>query len=217
MRLDEYLVNEGIISSRSRARRFIENGFVTVNGKVVMKPAYKVEHGSSISIREEDRPQGYFKLREIQEKTGIIQPDDSVLDIGSSAGGFLLFASGIAGDATGIEYSDEFKVQLKKVMDECPNVEVIFDDAFNMDISRLNKRFDVILNDMTVDPIASITVLMRFLPLLKENGRILQVIKLGDRESPDSMIKKLEESGLKVINVLHPEKKEAYAIASKKS
>jgi len=48
-------------------------------------------------------PLEYWKLKEIQEKTNIIKAGDTVLDIGSSAGGFLLFASEIASLVHGIE------------------------------------------------------------------------------------------------------------------
>ncbi|MCD1294087.1 cell division protein FtsJ [Methanocella sp. CWC-04] len=215
MRLDEYLVTEGIISSRSRAKRFIQRGLVSVNGKTVTKPSQKVEHGCAIEVAEEDRPQGYFKLKGIQEKTGVIHEGDTVLDIGSSAGGFLMYASGIASHVTGIEFSEEFREPLERVVEEYPGVNVIFDDAFNMDLSRLNREFDVILNDMTVDPEVSISITMRFKPLLKSRGRVMQVLKLGDRQDPEPMIKELEEKGFKVTDVIRPEKREAYIAASR--
>ena len=42
MRLDTYLVERGLASSRTRAKELITNGLVTVNGKTVNKPAYEV-------------------------------------------------------------------------------------------------------------------------------------------------------------------------------
>jgi len=217
MRLDEYLVSEGYIASRSRAQRYIERGLVKVNGVVVTKQSKKVEHGSQIEIGEADHPEGYFKLKGIQEQTGLIRPGDSVLDIGSSAGGFLIFASQIASKVVGIEYSEEFRPQLETVMKEYPNVSVIFADAFNMDVSTLGSRFDVILNDMTVEPSASIDITARFLPLLKEDGRAMQVLKLDKVKDVEPFLKLLESKGLKVEKVIRPEKKEAYVEALKVS
>lgn len=167
MRLDEYLVSEGIIASRSRAKRFIEAGLVSVNGKVIQKPGHKIEYGSKVVVLEQDKPQGYFKLKSIQDKTGLIKQGDVVLDIGSSAGGFIMYASGFASRIVGIEFSEEFKKPLASVTEDYPVAEVIFEDAFNMDLSMIDEVFDVILNDMTVDPEVSISVLMRFKPLLK--------------------------------------------------
>jgi len=41
-----------------------------------------------VTVEGEDMPEGYFKLRGIQEASGVIREGDAVLDIGSSAGGF---------------------------------------------------------------------------------------------------------------------------------
>jgi 23S rRNA (cytidine1920-2'-O)/16S rRNA (cytidine1409-2'-O)-methyltransferase len=215
MRLDEYLVSEGYIASRSRAKRYIERGLVKVNGIVVTKQSKKVEYGSRLEISEVDRPEGYFKLKDIQEQTGLIRPGDAVLDIGSSAGGFLIFAAQIASKVTGIEFSEEFRPQLDAVTKEHSNVSVVFADAFNMDISTLGSNFDVILNDMTVEPSASIAITARFMPLLKPGGRVMQVLKLDTVTDVEAFLKLLEENGLKVEKVIRPEKKEAYVVAVK--
>lgn len=215
MRLDEYLVSEGHIASRSRAQHHIERGLVKVNGVVVTKKSKKVEHGSRIEIGEADRPEGYFKLKGIQKQTSLIRPGDAVLDIGSSAGGFLLFASETASKVVGIEYSVEFRPQLDEVIKVCPNVKVVFADAFNMDISTLGGNFDVVLNDMTVEPAAAIDISARFMPLLKEGGRVMQVLKLDKVKDVDPFLQLLEGKGLKVEKVIRPEKKEAYVVVSK--
>ncbi|HEY3274891.1 MAG TPA: S4 domain-containing protein [Methanocella sp.] len=217
MRLDEYLVAEGYSASRSRAQHYIERGLVKVNGVVVTKKSKKVEPGSRIEISEVDRPEGYFKLKGIQEQSGLIRPGDAVLDIGSSAGGFLMFASEIASRVIGIEYSKEFMPQLATVTKEHPNVNVLFADAFNMDLATLGDGFDVILNDMTVEPSASVEISARFLPLLKPGGRIMQVLKLDKVKDVEPYLKLLEGKGLKVEKVIRPEKKEAYVVASKLS
>ncbi len=213
MRLDEYLVREGLVSSRSRARHLIERGLVKVDGKVITKPSQKIEYGWDVRVEGEDRPEGYYKLKGIQEATGILREGDAVLDIGSSAGGFLAYAAGIASRATGIEFSEEFREPLRAVEKECPNVKVVFGDAFTIDVSGLDGPYDVILNDMTVEPLKSIEVLERFLPLLRNGGRILQVVKLGQEGSSlDHIVKRLEDMGLKVIKVIRPEKMEAYIV-----
>ena len=66
-----------------------------------------------------------------------------------------------------------------------------------MDVSALGGPFDVILNDMTVEPSKSIEILSRFLPLLKPGGRVMQVVKLGDnKHGPEPMVKMLEDLGM---------------------
>lgn len=149
MRLDEYLVREGLAVSRARAKRLIERGMVKVDGKPASKPSQKVEYGRSVTVEGEDMPEGYFKLKSIQEQSGLLWEGDVVLDIGSSAGGFLIFASGIASEVVGIEFSREFEGPLAEVEKARPNVKVVFDDAFTMDMAKLGGPYDVILNDMT--------------------------------------------------------------------
>jgi len=53
------------------------------------------------------------------------------------------------------------------------------------------------------------------MPLLKEHGRVMQVVKLGPGGTPEPMVKKLEEAGLTVLKVIRPQKMEAYLIAEK--
>jgi 23S rRNA (cytidine1920-2'-O)/16S rRNA (cytidine1409-2'-O)-methyltransferase len=216
MRLDEYLVEEGLLASRSRAKRFIHRGLVKLNGEVVTKPSRQVKPGSKVEIAEEDRPEGYFKLKRIQEQSGILKPGDRVLDIGSSAGGFLMYASGMAGEILGIEYSEEFREPLELVAEEHPNVHLIFGDAFKMDLMMLG-QFDVILNDMTVEPAMSVEIMSRFLPLQREGGRVLQVLKLDRISDIDPFLKLLENKGLEVVQVIKPEKREAYVIARRQT
>lgn len=215
MRLDEYLVEEGLVTSRNRAKKLIEKGQVKVDGVVASKPARKVDYGHKVTVEGEDMPEGYFKLKGIQEASGVLHEGDVVLDIGSSAGGFLMFASAIASRVVGIEFSREFLEPLSIIEKEYPGVRVIFGDAFSMDLTALDGPYDVILNDMTVEPLTSIDVLKRFLPLLQDHGRIVQVVKLGPRGTPEPMVKKLEEAGLKVQKVIRPQKMEAYIVAEK--
>src|SRR3990170_6389957 len=133
MRLDSYLVEIGNFSSRSRAKRAIIEGFVKVNGKVIIRPSYDIEYSDNVAITEGlDKPAGYWKLKEIHEKTGLFKAGDSVLDIGSSAGGFLLFASEIASHVHGVEFSREFRTELGMIAHKCPNITVELGDVFTM-------------------------------------------------------------------------------------
>ncbi|VVB84446.1 Fibrillarin-like rRNA/tRNA 2'-O-methyltransferase [uncultured archaeon] len=214
MRLDSYLVEIGNLGSRGRAKRAVTDGHVTVNGTVIMKPSYDVAYSDSIEVTGDmDKPGGYWKLKEIQEKTGIIKNGDSVLDIGSSAGGFLLFASEIASLVHGIEFSREFRTELGKIAHEHPNVTVEFGDVFTMEFEK--ETFDVLLMDITADPLSSIKALENALPALKRGGFLMQVMKLPKKREIEPILTKLPSLGLGIIDVLEPEKKEAYVIARK--
>ncbi len=214
MRLDSYLVEIGNLGSRGRAKRAITEGHVKVNERIITKPSYDVVYSDRIEITEDlDKPAGYFKLKEIQEKTNIIKKDDSVLDIGSSAGGFLLFASEVASHVHGIEYSREFRSRLKWLAQEHPNITVEFGDAFTMPFE--SGKFDVLLHDITASPLSSIKALENVLKALKRNGILLQVLKLPKERDIAPTLSKLSSMGLEILHVLESEKKEAYIIARK--
>lgn len=217
MRLDAYLVEMGHFKSRGRAKTAIGDGNVKVNGTVVTKVSRDVSIDDIIEVVEGlDQPQGYFKLRLIQEESGILKPGDRVLDLGSSAGGFLLFASEIAGHVKGIEFSRDFRSELGKIAYERENVEVIFGDVFTIPLKDLSEEpVDVILSDMTLEPEDSIKALARMLPLLKEGGRLLQVIKTPKRKTPKSVLSRIENMGLEIQQVISSEKQEIYVVARK--
>lgn len=217
MRLDAYLVDMGYFKSRGRAKTAIVAGNVKVNGVAVTKASRDVSTDDVIEATEGlDQPQGYFKLKLIQEESGILKPGDRVLDLGSSAGGFLLFASEIAGHVKGIEFSRDFRSELGKIAYEKENIEVMFGDVFTVPLSSLSEEpVDVILSDMTLEPEDSIKALSRVLPLLKAGGKLLQVIKIQKKKNPKPILSKIENLGLEIQQVISPKKQEIYVVARK--
>ena len=214
MRLDSYLVEIGNLGSRGRAKRAITEGYVRVNGRVITKPSYDIAYSDNVEVSEGlDKPAGYWKLKEIQEKTGIIKDGDSVLDIGSSAGGFLMFASEITSHVHGIEFSREFRSELGRITREHSNVTVEFGDAFTMSFEK--EKFDVLLMDITASPLSSIKALENVIGALKNGGRLLLVVKLPKKRDRAPILRKLSSLGLEIVEVIEPEKKEAYIIARK--
>jgi 23S rRNA (cytidine1920-2'-O)/16S rRNA (cytidine1409-2'-O)-methyltransferase len=217
MRLDAYLVDMDYFKSRGRAKTAILDGNVKVNGITVTKVSRDVSTEDVIEVTEGlDQPQGYFKLKLIQEESGILKLGDNVLDLGSSAGGFLLFASEIAGHVKGIEFSKGFRSELGKIAYEKENVEVMFGDVFTIPLNLLSEEpVDVILSDMTLEPEDSIKALSRVLPLLKPGGKLLQVIKIPKKKNPKPILSKIENLGLEIQQVINPKKQEIYVITRK--
>lgn len=214
MRLDSHLVEIGNLGSRGRAKRAIMAGYVRVNNKVITKASFDVGYSDNIEITSGlDRPAGYWKLKDIQEKTDLIKNGDRVLDIGSSAGGFLLFACGIASHVHGIEFSQEFRPELEKIAHERQNITVEFADVFT--IAPLNEIYDVLLLDITVSPLSSMKALENVSPSLKNGGRLLQVLKLPKKSEKEPILTKLTSMGFEIEHVIEAEKQEAYVIARK--
>ncbi len=205
MRLDKLLVLKGYFSTRSKAKEAVKRGFVIVNGKIVTKPSFNVDFDSNIFVLQEERPKGYWKLKEIDEMWGVIRGGDVVLDLGSSAGGFLIYASEKAKKVYGIEFSREFEEELRRIERSKDNVVVFIDDAFTFDLRRL-EPLDVILSDLTLKPSDAWKATKRFLSLLKPKGRVLFVMKVGVYDED------LDFSPLEVVNVSEGEKRERYVL-----
>jgi 23S rRNA (cytidine1920-2'-O)/16S rRNA (cytidine1409-2'-O)-methyltransferase len=211
MRLDKLLVARGYFSTREKAKIAIRLGKVLVSGKPVRKPAKQVSLDASIEVLAEEKPRGYWKLAELDDEWGIFRGGEVVLDIGSSAGGFLLYASEYAAMVYGIEVSAEFEQILRGIEASRGNVRVFIDDAFTFDISRL-PEVDVILADLTLPAKHAFKALSRFLPKLKPRGRVLFVAKTG-LARPDV---DFAGEGLKILRVKDAEdKRERYYLLQK--
>ena len=217
MRLDAYLVEMGHFKSRGRAKKAILEGNLKVNGNVVTKPSKDISAEDDIEMEEGlDMPKGYFKLQRIQEATGIINEGDSVLDIGSSAGGFLLFASGIAAKVKGVEFSKDFRSELGEIAHEKDNVSVLFADAFRSPLEKISPEpVDVLLIDMTLEPHDSVQALERMLPLLKNGGRFLLVVKMEKDENRKPILARIENCSVRILVVMEPETMEIYVVGEK--
>ena len=89
MRLDTYISDKGMASSRSRASNLVELGRVTVNDKVATKSSYEVKETDVVNITEDyDASLGGMKLSKALDDFGITVNDKICLDIGASNGGF---------------------------------------------------------------------------------------------------------------------------------
>jgi 23S rRNA (cytidine1920-2'-O)/16S rRNA (cytidine1409-2'-O)-methyltransferase len=187
-RLDVWLVETEQFSSRQAAKRAIKDGLVTVNG-AQCKPSKQVSKDDKIKILSDDAdyPLGYKKLREIDEKLGEHMGYQSylVLDIGSSAGGFLLYLARKGATVIGIEVSERFAEDLYKITEEYPQISVIIADAFDIDptIITTPRTLDLLLVDVTTEPEGTLKLVERFTSLLKENGRMVAAVKCNCNDS----------------------------------
>lgn len=91
IRLDQLLLNAGLVASRSRARDAIMRGTVTVNGRVVTKPSASFPASAALAI--DDPAQAYvsraaLKLITALDHFGLDPQGIDCLDIGASTGGF---------------------------------------------------------------------------------------------------------------------------------
>ena len=90
-RLDAVMVQQGMVPSRQRAKTLIQNGQISVNGKVCTKPAFAVSETDQIAMEGSDIPfvgRGGLKLEHAVQQMQLSLEGMVCLDIGASTGGF---------------------------------------------------------------------------------------------------------------------------------
>ena len=90
MRLDQALVERGLVDSRSKAHALITDGVVSVAGRVITKPSRQVSPTDLLVVDVEsvDVGRGAIKLRHALEFFDLDVGGKTVVDVGASTGGF---------------------------------------------------------------------------------------------------------------------------------
>ncbi len=93
-RLDAYLASRKLVPTRSQAEGAIKLGNVTVNGRVATKPGVFVSEKDEVRLNETERyvSRAGLKLASVAQLLGVDFAGKTVLDVGSSTGGFTDYA-----------------------------------------------------------------------------------------------------------------------------
>lgn len=93
-RLDQALVKRQLVASRSQAESYIKLGQVMVNKKVVTKPGFNVQGHDIVELKAQEQyvSRAGLKLASVTQALKLDFKDKTVLDIGSSTGGFTDYA-----------------------------------------------------------------------------------------------------------------------------
>ena len=90
-RVDQMLVDRGLVESRSRAQALIMAGVVFAGEAKVAKPGQQLAEDTPLEVRGRDHPwvsRGGIKLAHAIEHFGLDPSGVTAMDIGSSTGGF---------------------------------------------------------------------------------------------------------------------------------
>lgn len=173
IRLDNYLVENALTDSRTKAQALIKDAKVSVNSNVILKSAFKVDQQSDeviVEAHEKYVSRSALKLKYFLEELALDIKDKTALDIGSSTGGFtqVLLENGVK-EVTAVDVGKEQlhhsikndsrvhsfeSCDIRKFESETPFELVVSDVSF---ISLL-----YILDD--VDRLASDTIILLFKP-----------------------------------------------------
>ncbi len=93
-RLDKALVLRRLVASRSQAESYIRLGKVTVDGRQIKKTGFLVDSGADIKLNQAEQyvSRAGMKLESIAKDFNLDFRDATVLDVGSSTGGFTDYA-----------------------------------------------------------------------------------------------------------------------------
>ena len=127
MRIDVYLAGAGILSSRSEAKAYIEEGLVYVGTKQILKPSFEIDGlEDQVSVDTTKRlyvSRGGMKLAGALKEFKLDVTDKLCIDVGASSGGFTdcLLQNG----AQKVIAVDSGSGQLVDKIRQNPNVTVI--------------------------------------------------------------------------------------------
>jgi 23S rRNA (cytidine1920-2'-O)/16S rRNA (cytidine1409-2'-O)-methyltransferase len=93
-RLDVALAERGLVASRSQGESYVRLGQVKVNGRVATKAGQMVGEADDIQVQagEQYVSRAALKLKSAAEAFGLDFRGKTVLDVGSSTGGFTQYA-----------------------------------------------------------------------------------------------------------------------------
>ncbi len=145
MRLDEYLLRKGFVTSRNKAKELIKNKKVKVNDELINKPSFNVENPEIKILQKVYVSRAAWKLKNYLEKYNISFENKNVIDVGSSTGGFSEVA--LEKGAKKVVCVDVGKGQLHPKIKQNPKVEV-YENTDIRDFT-YNEKFDILVSDVS--------------------------------------------------------------------
>lgn len=182
LRLDAELVRRGMARSREQASALIDQGRVTVNGLVALKPATSVTTDADLVVRPDEQDPG-FASRGGHKLAGALDDFTPLglgiqgrrcLDAGASTGGFtdvLLRAGAAQVVAVDVGYG-----QLVWRLQQDPRV-VVHDrtNVRDLTVEMIGGRVDLVVGDLSF--ISLEMVLPALATVTKESGDLVLMIK----------------------------------------
>ncbi|WP_163531686.1 23S rRNA (cytidine-2'-O)-methyltransferase TlyA [Helicobacter suis] len=219
MRLDQYLVEKGLVKSRTCAKALILEGKVSTNGHVLNKPSLEVK-GELLESLEQNLtliPRRFIsragqKLWHYLEKYPIDCYNKVILDVGSSTGGFaqVLLEKG----AMRVVCIDVGKDQLDPILRTHPQIEL--HEKCDIRHFKTSTTHDLLTCDVSFISLhlllkTLLPLSRRYLLLFKpqfEVGRFVKRNKKGvvmdlnaTRQCLENFIREVQAYGLKVVRI----------------
>ncbi|MEO8105398.1 MAG: TlyA family RNA methyltransferase [Candidatus Saccharibacteria bacterium] len=147
-RLDQSLVVRGLVRSRSQAESYVKLGKVQVQGRVMTKPGFMVSDDVRITISVEEQyvSRAALKLASVAEILKLDFNNKTVLDVGSSTGGFTDYALRRGADyVIAVEVGTD---QLHPSLQGHPRIE-LHEQTDIRAVSQLSRPVDIVVADVS--------------------------------------------------------------------
>lgn len=149
-RLDQVLVIQGLVSSRSQAESYIKLGNVLVNGQEIRKPGFFIDTDSTaitLNVVQQYVSRAALKLASVAEVLHLTFSGKVVLDVGSSTGGFTDYAlRNGARKAIDVEVGTD---QLHPSLQDDPRIELHEQTDIRDMMPRLSSQPDIVVIDVS--------------------------------------------------------------------
>lgn len=176
-RLDQALVNRGLVGSREKSKALIMAGKVYVNEVKVEKPGTQVKQEDVLQIKGEEIPyvsRGGLKLKKAVDSFNLDLRGKIILDIGASTGGFTHCA--LLEGAQKVYAVDVGYGQLDWSLRQDPRVVCLErTNARYLSEKEIPEKVDIITIDVAF--ISLEKILPAAANLLKEEGAIMALVK----------------------------------------
>lgn len=174
VRLDQALVQRGLIHSRSQAESLVKLGEVQVNGKTITKSGYFVSDTAAITVATDDRyvSRAALKLASVAAGFGIDFTDKVVLDVGSSTGGFTDYA--LQHGAAKVISVEVGKDQLHPSLHGHPRIE-LHEQTDIRDLDSLSAKPNIVVIDVSFVSLREI--LPHIATIIDKQASILAMVK----------------------------------------
>lgn len=174
LRLDQLMVQKGLVPTRSQAESYIKLGLVLVEGRQEKKPGAFVNPDNKVELKVQDQyvSRAALKLASVVEPLGLDFDGKVVLDVGSSTGGFTDYAQ--SHGAKKVIAVDVGHNQLHPKLRDNPKIE-LHESTDIRSIKRLSVQPDIVLIDVSF--ISLREILPHILKLILRDAQVVAMLK----------------------------------------
>jgi 23S rRNA (cytidine1920-2'-O)/16S rRNA (cytidine1409-2'-O)-methyltransferase len=147
-RLDQLLAQKDLVASRSQAESYIKLGRVKIEGRIITKPGFLVEETATVKLMADEQyvSRAALKLASVAQTLRLDFQDKTVLDVGSSTGGFTDYA--LRHGAAKVIAVELGTAQLHPSLRGNPRIE-LHEQTDIRDVNTLSRMPDIVVIDVS--------------------------------------------------------------------